>query len=111
MAMQILQANEGSTGRDFWVQPDSISNLRNGLIVAEVLLTPGGLISFLRPGCPLDLSLSSFDERALSISIVGTQVAVTGRDLRTAHGKGRNAGFISSTTMEETLTHINNLNI
>ena len=79
MAVRILRAKAGSAGKDFWVQPYLINNLRNGLIVAEALLTPEGLSPFITLGCPLDLVLSSFDERSSTVLIRGVNMAAAGR--------------------------------
>lgn len=62
LAIKILWSKAGLEGWGFWVQPDLINSLRNGLIVAEALNNPEGLTPFLTPGCPDGLTFHSFDD-------------------------------------------------
>ena len=108
LAVRLLRSRAGAMGRDFWVQPDLINGIRNGLIVAESLQTPEGLTPFLTPACPEDLTLNSFEESTSLVEVGGVQVAATGRELRASHGRKGKAGYIIPATMEEFTTALSN---
>ena len=108
LAVRLLRAKAGAEGRDFWLQPDLINSLRNGLIVAENLHTPEGLTPFLTPGCPDGLTLTSFEEKTSVVTVGGVSVSAAGRELRATHGKKGKAGFIIPENMTDCHTQLTN---
>jgi len=69
-------------------------------------MSPEGLSKFSTPGCPPDLSLSSFKEAGSTVVVEGISVSATCQDLCAKHGKHGKYRYIVPETIDDLSIHI-----